>query len=45
VIDGAGNFQRSSAIGTICNFSNCTVAYSKEEIAVLANFIQEKLNN
>jgi len=45
VIDGAGNFQRSSAIGTICNFSDCTVAYSKEEIAVLANFIQEKLNN
>lgn len=44
VIDGAGNFQRSSAIGTICNFSDCTVAYSKEEIEILANFIQEKLN-
>ncbi|BBC22491.1 restriction endonuclease [Pseudanabaena sp. ABRG5-3] len=45
VIDGAGNFQRASAIGTICNFSDCTVAYSQEEIAILANFIQEKLNN
>ena len=45
VIDGAGNFQRSSAIRTICNFSDCTIAYSKEEIAILANFIQEKLND
>lgn len=45
VIDGAGNFQRSSAIRNICNFSDCTVAYSKEEIAILANFIQEKLND
>ena len=44
VIDGAGNFQRSSAIRTICNFSDCTVTYSQKEIAILANFIQEKLN-
>ncbi len=44
VIDGAGNFQRSSAIGTICNFSDCTVAYSLNEMTILANFIQEKLN-
>ena len=44
VIDGAGNFQRSSAVSTICNFSDCTVAYSEAEIAVLAKFIQEKLN-
>jgi hypothetical protein len=44
VMDGAGNFQRSSAVSTICNFSDCTVAYSEAEIAVLAKFIQEKLN-
>lgn len=43
VIDGAGNFQRSSAVSTICRFSDCTVAYSADEIAVLAAFIKEKL--
>lgn len=42
VIDGAGNFQRSSAVSTICRFSDCTVAYSADEIAVLAAFIKEK---
>jgi hypothetical protein len=42
VIDGAGNFQRSTAVSTICNFSDCTVAYSESEITVLANFIKEK---
>jgi hypothetical protein len=44
VMDGAGNFQRSSAVGTICGNSDCTVAYSKAEIDVLAQFIMEKLN-
>ncbi|QTR45248.1 restriction endonuclease [Thiothrix litoralis] len=43
VLDGAGNFQRSSAVGTICQFSDCTVAYSEAEIGVLANFIREVL--
>jgi len=43
VLDGAGNFQRSSAVGTICQFSDCTVAYSEAEIGVLATFIQEVL--
>ena len=43
VIDGAGNFQRTSAVSTICRFSDCTVAYSADEIAVLAAFIKEKL--
>lgn len=43
VIDGAGNFQRSSAVSTICRFSDCTVAYSADEITVLAAFIKEKL--
>lgn len=44
VVDGAGNFQRSSAVSTICDFSDCTVAYSESEIAVLARFIQEKFD-
>lgn len=44
VMDGAGNFQRSSAVGTICKYSDCTVAYSAEELNVLAQFIKEKLN-
>jgi hypothetical protein len=44
VIDGAGNFQRTSAVSTICKYSDCTVAYSEEEIALLAKFIKEKLN-
>jgi hypothetical protein len=45
VIDGAGNFQRSSAVGTLCKFSDCTVAYSESEIAILAQFIIKKLND
>jgi hypothetical protein len=40
VIDGAGNFQRSSAVTKICENSDCTVAYSDEELKVLANFIR-----
>ena len=43
VIDGAGNFQRRSAIAKICNYSDCTVAYTDEEFNVLTSFIQETL--
>ncbi|NER20611.1 MAG: restriction endonuclease [Symploca sp. SIO1C2] len=43
VIDGAGNFQRRSAVSTICNFSDCTVAYSESEFVILAEFIKECL--
>jgi hypothetical protein len=43
VIDGAGNFQRSSAISTICNYSDCTVAYTLSEFKVLANWIKSVL--
>jgi hypothetical protein len=39
VLDGAGNFQRSSAISTICNHSDCTVAYSLAEFKVLSKWI------
>ncbi|HEY3854447.1 MAG TPA: restriction endonuclease [Verrucomicrobiae bacterium] len=40
VIDGAGNFERTSALGTICQFSDCTVAFTLPEIKVLAEFLQ-----
>lgn len=43
VIDGAGNFQRSSAISTICQHSDCTVAYSDSEFNILADFLLENL--
>ncbi len=40
IIDGAGNFQRSSAITKICTHSDCTVAYTEPELEVLAEFIE-----
>jgi len=43
VLDGAGNFQRSSAISTICNHSDCTVAYTISEFKVLCNWIKSVL--
>ena len=43
VIDGAGNFQRRSAISTICEFSDCTVAYSDSELMNLVEFIRKCL--
>ena len=43
VIDGAGNFQRSAAISTICQHSDCTVAYSNSEFDILASFLRESL--
>ena len=43
VLDGAGNFQRSSAISTICNHSDCTVAYTVAEFKILSNWIKSVL--
>lgn len=43
IIDGAGNFQRESALQTICENSHCTVAYTDKEFEVLLHFIKEKL--
>jgi hypothetical protein len=43
VIDGAGNFQRSAAISTICAYSDCTVAYSDSEFDTLIGFSREVL--
>lgn len=44
VLDGAGNFQRRSALSTICENSDCTVAYSHKEFSVLAQWIGEALD-
>jgi hypothetical protein len=43
IIDGAGNFQRESALTTICQYSHCTVAYTDAEFDVLIDFIREKI--
>ncbi len=43
VLDGAGNFQRAAAIAAICANSDCTVAYSDSEFALLADFAREAL--
>jgi hypothetical protein len=41
VLDGAGNFERISAIRDICQSSDCTVAYSDSELEVLAQFLRD----
>ena len=40
VIDGAGNFQRETALNTFCSYSHCTVAFSRDELNVLCAFIR-----
>lgn len=44
VLDGAGNFQRKSAISTICANSDCTVTYSNQEFDTLSQWIGETLD-
>ena len=39
IIDGAGNFQRSSALKTICHYSDCTVTYKDSELDLLVDFL------
>jgi hypothetical protein len=42
VIDGAGNLiQRESATGTLCSYSDCTVAFSRPELDVLCEFLRD----
>ncbi len=45
VIDGAGNFQRVSAVSSICSNSDCTVAFSDCELDVLCDWLREVLND
>ncbi|MDM8524796.1 DpnII family type II restriction endonuclease [Desulfococcaceae bacterium HSG8] len=40
VIDGAGNFQRETALMTLCSYSHCTVAFFRSELNVLCEFIR-----
>jgi len=42
VLDGAGNFQRETALRTICSYSDCTVAFSRSELDVLCQFLREQ---
>lgn len=43
IIDGAGNFSRTSAATDLCNNSHCNVAYTHEEFDLLIEFIKEKI--
>ena len=45
VLDGAGNFSRSAALETLCASSDCTVAYSDDELDVLSDFIRGRLDD
>lgn len=45
VIDGAGNFQRKSALSTIMQFSDCTVTFGREELNKLAAFLVQFEND
>jgi hypothetical protein len=45
VLDGAGNFSRSAALTTLCQNSDCTVAYSHDELDTLVDFIRGKLDD
>jgi hypothetical protein len=43
ILDGAGNFQRRTALENLCTYSNCTIAFSREEFDVLCAFLREFL--
>lgn len=43
IIDGAGNFSRTSAATDLCNNSHCNVAYTTSEFDLLIEFIKEKI--
>lgn len=40
VIDGVGNFHRKAAMQSICDHSDCTVAFTDDELNRLADFIE-----
>jgi hypothetical protein len=44
VLDGAGNFQRETALRTICSHSHCTVAFSRSELDILCRFLIEQFS-
>lgn len=40
VIDGAGNFERKSALTAICQYSDCTVSFKDEELKKLVEYLK-----
>lgn len=44
VLDGAGNFQRDSALRVICSYSHCTVALKISEFDVLCDFLRNEFS-
>jgi hypothetical protein len=40
VVDGAGNFQRDSALSTICQFSDCAVTFKRKELDKLVEYLR-----
>ncbi|MFN8490413.1 MAG: hypothetical protein U0350_22685 [Caldilineaceae bacterium] len=45
VLDGAGNFQRETALRVICAHSHCTVAFSRSELEILCQFLRKEFKN
>jgi hypothetical protein len=45
VLDGAGNFERESALKTICSYSHCTVAFSSHDLDLLCEFLNNYLSS
>ena len=43
IIDGAGNFSRTSTVRVLCDNSHCTVAFTPDEFNLLLDFIREKI--
>jgi hypothetical protein len=43
VLDGAGNFMRPNALTTLCAYSDCTVAFTREELDILCQFLEVSL--
>jgi len=43
VIDGAGNFERETAMKTMLNYSHCSVAFSRSELDILCEFLKKFL--
>ena len=43
IIDGVGNFSRTSAVKDLCDNSHCNVAYTPSEFDLLIEFIKEKI--
>ncbi|MBD2576550.1 restriction endonuclease [Oscillatoria sp. FACHB-1406] len=41
VIDGAGNFERETALRTLCYYSHCTVTFCTSELDRLCDFLEE----